>query len=204
MHAASVHTEVPPRESAAEGHRARLLAGIAAAIEEKGYAATTIGDIARQAHVSKRTFYEHFTDKEAGFMALFEAISEHLLATVARAAPPDLPPEERVRAGVTAYLSELASRPELTGTYLMEIRAAGPRALALRRRVMDRFAAIVQELSGEGGSSISAETATALVGGINELTLLAVEQQRAHELTNLSQTATDLIRAAVAQRAPAT
>jgi AcrR family transcriptional regulator len=178
-------------------HRARLLEGIAAAIEEKGYAATTIGDIARHAHVSKRTFYEHFADKDAGFLALFEAISEHLLATVAAAAPPELPAEERVRAGVAAYLSELAARPALTATYLVEIRAAGPRALAMRRQVVDRFAELVRELAGDGGASISSRTATALVGGINELTLMAVEQERAHELTTLTDTATALIAAVI-------
>lgn len=183
--------------AAPDAHRSRLLAGIADAIEEKGYTATTIGDVARHARVSKRTFYEHFPDKEAGFMALFEAISEHLLAAVAAAAPPTLPPEERVRAGVTAYLTELAARPELTGTYLMEIRAAGPRALSLRRRVVDRFAELVRELSGGDGTPISHDTATALVGGINELTLLAVERKRAHKLADLSATATDLIRAAL-------
>jgi AcrR family transcriptional regulator len=192
MSAASVTQSAP-----ADAHRTRLLGGIAAAIEEKGYSATTIGDIARHARVSKRTFYEHFEDKEAGFMALFEAISEHLLETVAAAAPPDLPPEERVSAGVSAYLSELAARPELTSTYLMEIRAAGPRALALRRRVVGRFAQLVRDLAGEAGESISPAMATAIVGGINELTLLAVEQQRAHELAELSSTAGDLIRAAL-------
>lgn len=181
-------------EKSAE-HRARLLTGMATAIEEKGYAATTIGDIARHAHVSKRTFYEHFADKEAGFMALFEAISEHMLAVVAAAAPPDLPPEERVRAGVSAYLSELADRPALTATYLTEIRAAGTGVLKLRRNVMDRFADLVRELAG--ADSMTPAMATAIVGGINELTLLAVEEKRAHELADLTETATELIRRAL-------
>ena len=64
----------PPRR----GHRARLTGGLAAAIAEKGYAAVTIADVVRHARVSKRTFYEHFADKEACFLALYAETSDEL------------------------------------------------------------------------------------------------------------------------------
>ena len=60
-------------------HRARLTGGLAAAIEEKGYAAVTIADVVARARVSKRTFYEHFADKEACFLALYSETSDELL-----------------------------------------------------------------------------------------------------------------------------
>ncbi len=44
-------------------HRARLLEGMARAVAAQGYADTTIADIVREAGVSRRTFYEHFSDK---------------------------------------------------------------------------------------------------------------------------------------------
>ena len=68
---------------AAAGHRARLTAGLAAAIAEKGYAAVTIADVVRSARVSKRTFYEHFADKEACFLALYVETSDELLELIA-------------------------------------------------------------------------------------------------------------------------
>src|SRR5262249_52961093 len=49
--------------------RRDLADGLAAAITDKGYAATTIADIVARARVSKRTFYEHFADKEACLLA---------------------------------------------------------------------------------------------------------------------------------------
>ena len=70
--------------SAPADRRARLTAGLADAIAEKGYAAATIADVVRHARVSKRTFYEHFADKEACFLALYSESSDELLALIAR------------------------------------------------------------------------------------------------------------------------
>jgi len=180
-------------------HRTRLVEGLAAAIEEKGYAHATISDIVRHAHVSKRTFYEHFEDKEACFLALFAAVSERWLEVIGAAAAPELPWKERIRSAAHAYLSELAKQPALTATYLMEIRLAGPEALALRRVVIQRFADMIRALVAEERERdprlrpLSTTMATAIVGGINELMHEAVDEERVHELANLADTATDLI-----------
>ena len=58
----------------------------AAAIAEKGYATVTIADVVGHARVSKRTFYEHFADKEACFLALYSETSDELLDLIAEAA----------------------------------------------------------------------------------------------------------------------
>jgi AcrR family transcriptional regulator len=69
--------------SAAPDHRRRLLEGMAAAIAEHGYAATRLADVVAHARVSRRTFYEHFEDKEACFLALYVALCDHLLEVIA-------------------------------------------------------------------------------------------------------------------------
>src|SRR3712207_4906070 len=65
--------------------RARLLEAVGRAVAGKGYAATTIDDIVRGAGVSKKTFYEHFADKEDCFVAAYEAASEELFRHVREA-----------------------------------------------------------------------------------------------------------------------
>src|SRR6185503_15316570 len=50
-------------------HRSRLVQGMAIALTEKGYADISVADIVQHARVSKRTFYEHFADKEACYLA---------------------------------------------------------------------------------------------------------------------------------------
>jgi len=182
-------------------NRLRLLEGLSAAIAEKGYAATTISDIVRHARVSKRTFYEHFEDKEACFLAAYEAASEETLRAIASAASPTLAWQERFQAATLAYLHALEARPEVTRTYLLEILAAGPRALKLRSEVHQRFAnqlrELVQAARGEHPElrALSPAMATALVGGINELVLVAVEKGRAGQLRELADTAAELVRA---------
>lgn len=189
---------------AADIHRARLLEGMAEAITEKGYVATTIAEIVRRARVSKRTFYEHFADKEEAFLALYSALSDQTLAAIAEAAAGDAPWGERVDASVRAYLELLAEQPVLTRTFLAEIQAAGPRAVAARRDVMRRFAAglqlIVTEVREDDPTApeLPDAMATAIVGGINELILDAVEAGRTERLTELADTASALIRAVLA------
>jgi AcrR family transcriptional regulator len=188
--------------SATDEHTRRLLEGMAAAITEKGYAATTVADVVAHARVSKRTFYERFTDKEAAFLATYSAASDDMLAVIAAAAATDAPWQERIEAGVRAYLTELAAHPALTRTFLVEIQAAGPKALALRRDVLSRFARGLQAIvaSDEAVPPLPDGLATAIVGGINELLLRAVEDEGAEDLAALTDTASRFIRAVLTAR----
>src|SRR3954463_2142135 len=92
--------------------RTRLLEAVGRAVAEKGYAAATIDDIVRDAGVSKKTFYEHFSDKLDCFLAAYEAASDQLLEHV-RAAQESAGGEwlGRTRAGIHAYLPWLAAAP---------------------------------------------------------------------------------------------
>jgi len=197
-------TATAPRPAAA-GHRARLTEGLAAAIAAKGYAAVTIADVVRLARVSKRTFYEHFADKEACFLALYAETSDELIeliATSAATAPGSW--EERIEAAARAYFERVAGEPELIRAALLEIQAAGPRARELRREVQRRYAdqlrAFSDAAAAEGaGRALTPALATAVVGGLNELMLEAVEAGRAERIGELADAATELIRAVLAR-----
>ena len=52
---------------------------------ERGFAATTMDDIAEAARVAKGAVYHHFTTKEAVFEAVFEQVSRDLVAEIDRA-----------------------------------------------------------------------------------------------------------------------
>ena len=88
----------------------------------------------------------------------------------------------------------------------MEVHAAGPRALALRRAVLARFADLLCDLIARARAEhpelreLTPALSTALVGGINELVLLAVEHGNAERLTELEETTADLVTAVL--RAP--
>ncbi|MEV6924235.1 TetR/AcrR family transcriptional regulator [Dactylosporangium sp. NPDC051485] len=162
----------------AEELRQDLTGGLAQAIAAKGYAATTIADIVMHARVSKRTFYEHFADKEACLMALYEQGCGQLLAVVRDAAEAGGRPwKEMINNGVTAYLTALESMPAVTRTLLVEIQAAGPKAFRLRQQMQRRFAdALVEVVEGARAAdpavpALSPLLAIALVGGVHEMML---------------------------------
>jgi len=190
-------------------HRLRLMEGMAAAVSEKGYAATTIADIVRHSRVSKRTFYQHFADREACFLACYESGGELALRAVAEAAGRGGPWPERVRAATRAYLAALQARPALTRTLLVEVHGAGPRALALRRAVLQRFARLLCDLVETGRHDhpevreLAPAMSTALVGGINELVLATVEQGGAHRLDQLQETIAELVQSVLRPAGPA-
>jgi AcrR family transcriptional regulator len=180
----------------------QIIGGLCGAISEKGYAATTIADIVRHARVSKRTFYENFADKQACFLAAYRELSEQTIALMTSAVDAAATWEEQLTQAVATYFAVLGGEPALTRTFLLEIHAAGPRALELRREVMDRFAEVTRRLVDEARKRqprlkrLSPAMATAIVGGVNELMLLKVEEARPTK--ELAQTATELVRALVA------
>ena len=53
--------------------RARLLEAMVRAVAEKGYEAATVADAVRLAKVSRGTFYELFSSKEACLLAAYQA-----------------------------------------------------------------------------------------------------------------------------------
>src|SRR5258707_2850574 len=80
-----------PPEVVWESQRGRMLEAMALAVAEKGYAATAVADVIARAGVSRKTFYEHFANREACFLAAYDAGVEALLAAIdeAIAAAPD-------------------------------------------------------------------------------------------------------------------
>ncbi len=184
-------------------YRDRLLEGMAAAVDEKGFAVTTIADIARHARVSKRTFYEHFQTKHDCLLALYVASSERALARVAGSIDPTLGLDAQIARTTKVYFSSMQERPALLRTLLVEILAAGPRGLEVRREVNGRYADLLRKVvastNSKGGArhTLSREMATAVVGGLNELMLQAVVSGDFTRLHRLARPAAELVRSLV-------
>ncbi|HUR90758.1 MAG TPA: TetR/AcrR family transcriptional regulator [Ramlibacter sp.] len=188
-------TQVSVRE-----HRTRVLEGMAHAVSRKGYADTTIGDIVAEASVSRRTFYEHFDSKAECLIALYEAASHNALKVLRDAIQPGHGWQTQVESALRAYLGCLASNPVLVRTLFIEILHLGAQGLASRRRVNREIADfIVQKVNGSGGATITPKLAMAIVGGINELVLEYIEQDKVADLEDLVEPASHLVHAVTGQ-----
>lgn len=161
--------------------RRRLLDGLAASIEERGYRDTTVADVVRHARTSKRTFYDHFAGKEECFLDLLTANNEELVATLRAAVDPAAPWREQVRQAVAAYVHTIEATPAITLSWIRELPALGDAAFPMMRRGSGRLAAAIVDLSSGPGfraagvSPLSPATAVILVGGLRELTAQMVE-----------------------------
>jgi AcrR family transcriptional regulator len=125
----------------ASSQRARLLAAMASVVAEKGYAATTVADVVREAGVSRSTFYELFSSKEGCFLDAYDEGVEDLLQAVRNAVhDADGDWRSQLRAGIRAYLDRLARPDHFARVYIDEIHAAGAAALEARADALRRFA----------------------------------------------------------------
>jgi AcrR family transcriptional regulator len=169
----------PPLEVRQDRQRRRLNEAAAAVFARVGYADATAEAIAREAGMSKATFYEHFDNKEDCICALFDTAAETLLGAIGGAASdaagPELSPSDRYRESVVAFLEVLAEHPDYSQTLLVEIIGAGPRAIERRDRVLAAFAAYIDQRNAEDAAAglvprlASPDDAFAIVGAVVEL-----------------------------------
>jgi AcrR family transcriptional regulator/DNA-binding MarR family transcriptional regulator len=163
--------EAPARIAAPEGRlieiqRSRLLAGAMAAIDELGYAQTTVAQITSRSRVSRRTFYELFENREECLAALIDEVLEMLERELAEAGLEGLPWQERVRGGLWAILAFFDRESALARMCVVHSQQGGPAVLARREQILRRLAAVIdegrRESSREGGCGPL--TAEGLVG----------------------------------------
>ena len=135
------------REQVSASQRERLLQGMTDAVGEKGYARTSVADVLKRAHVSRETFYEHFADKQACFLAAYQTAADRILGVVSEALTvPGEPVMRRFERALRAFLAELAADDGAARTFLLESYAAGPGAAALRFRAQRGLVEIIDTL----------------------------------------------------------
>ena len=133
-----------PRDQVLASQRQRLIHGVTVVVAEKALFATTISDITDRAGVSKKTFYEHFPDKLACFLAAYDHGAAALMVEVNEASVSarraGLPAVQQYRAGTHAYLAFLQREAPYARTFCLEMLAAGPEASARHRAGRRGFA----------------------------------------------------------------
>jgi AcrR family transcriptional regulator len=178
------------RERLGELQRARILSAAFDVVCERGAANVSVAHVVERSGVSRRTFYEQFTDREDCLLAAFE---QALSCAAARVLPAYRSAGsaqraahgtrrahgwcERVRAALLALLSFLDQEPVMGRVLIVESLACGPRVSERRGRALAQITSVVDE----GRSQARADTAPPLaaegvVGGA-----LAVVQARLAE-----------------------
>jgi AcrR family transcriptional regulator len=113
------------REAVVDSQRERVLDAMIAAVNEDGYHATSIVEVAHRAGVSRKTVYEVFADKEGCLLAAHDLLVGRLLAAVRPAWERPGAWSEKVRGALAAILTAIADRPQGARLALVEMLAAG-------------------------------------------------------------------------------
>ncbi len=149
-----------------EIQRSRLLAAAVGAIDELGYAGTTVGHITARANVSRRTFYELFAGREECLLAILEDGVATVERELRAAGVQSLPWRERVRVGLNTILGFLDREPALARVCVVQTLRGGPQVLARRVELLTGLAAVLDEGRREAARGVGCTrlTAEGLVG----------------------------------------
>jgi AcrR family transcriptional regulator len=176
-----------PRRFIVHNQRERMLLAVAEAVAEQGFATTTVADIIARARLSRRTFYEHFADKEECFLAAYDTVVEQLLAAVGQAYEQAEGWAQKVHDGLETFLAYLAAEPAFARMCIVEVVGAGPEARSRRDAAMRVFVDFLAPGREEApkGIDVPALSEEIVVGGIYEIIYSRLQRDAADELVEM-------------------
>jgi AcrR family transcriptional regulator len=179
------------REEVEASQRRRILLAMTEEVAVRGYAATSVAHITARAGVSRKSFYEQFTDKEDCYFAAFDAAGEILVGTALRSvtemgldAAAD--PIAAFAASLEAFCDAIVTFPAAARTLMVEVYAVGPSAM--QRRAGTRNFLISTSMTPLGFVDEHGQptfVAEALAAAISSLVTNRVAEDRIDEIPGL-------------------
>lgn len=177
-----------PSDLVSAVQRERLLAAMLRATAELGYREVSVQDVLERAGVSRPTFYEHFENKEACFLAAFDAAAARLRERLEGAAEDGEGWRQRLRLALEELLRFVSEDPDAAMALIVDARAACPPALERRDELLDRFASCLDSqvrTEADPANAPSAIAAAGIVGGIEALLYSRLNRGEADDVQSL-------------------
>lgn len=154
------------RDQVREAQTTRIVAAAIELFADRGFANTTVQQIAERAAVSRKTFYQFYGSREAVFVDAYAAAVRVLITASGGNEPTGLPSDPRavVVAGVERTLGVLASEPAATRVFFLEALGAGPAIRARRNEAIGEFVAALVPLATALGAGPNADDGDATMG----------------------------------------
>jgi AcrR family transcriptional regulator len=170
---------LPPEQVAAD-QRERLYEATIAAVDERGFVATTISDLVARAGVSRRSFYEHFENKEECLLATYDMLIERLIARIAETYRPEDEWTCQIESIVRAIFEASSDRPDAARLVSVEMGAAGPVGIERWARNAEQLAHFISGVfeRAPGQGTIPEPVARAIVGALRTILYSRVRRGR--------------------------
>jgi AcrR family transcriptional regulator len=172
-----------PRERVVAHQRERLLEAMVQAVNERGVVATTISDLVARAGISRRTFYEHFDNKEDCLLATYDTVVETEVLRLLALAGSDIEWPQQLEEIIRALFDAIAERPDAARLICVEMGASG--AVGVQRWAdgatrFERFiSAGFERAPGEG--TVPDPVARAVVGALRKIIYTRVREERSNK-----------------------
>ena len=173
---------------------------MAEAVAEHSYGSTTIAHVVSHAGVSRKTFYEHFRDKEHCFLAMYDTGIAFVLGRLTEALEAAEDPRERLVAGVRDVPDRARRRARLLPRHRARgaTRPAPPGSPSGGRCCRCSRAATWRSTARRASADptvepLSGDVALGVVGAILELVSTRVEEGRTAELAELTEPLSDFV-----------
>lgn len=160
-----------PREVVSRNQRLRLVAGVARAMAEHGYARLTVEHVIAAAGVSRTTFYEHFDNKQEAVLVAHDVVFERFLGSLLRSCNSEREWPLRVKAAIGTTLAFAVSEPEQAQLLVLDALAADVKVTSRVLASNDHLASLLSagRQYNPRGADLPGLTEKALVGAVSAI-----------------------------------
>jgi AcrR family transcriptional regulator len=175
-------------EEVARNQRARIYGAMIESIARRGYEGTTVAHVIGLAGVSRRAFYEQFSNKESCFLATYDIVVARARKLVLDGWAGERGWANRLHAACKALLDDVALSPKGPRLVLVDSLGTGPKVrerMQLAGHTFERLVAFAFN-SAPGGLELPQLSARAIVGGIRHVAFMRLLEEREQELYTLT------------------
>ncbi|MBB2909948.1 AcrR family transcriptional regulator [Streptosporangium becharense] len=174
--------------------RERLLSAAYTLYSDPGFPDTTIERLCASARISNRAFYECFSGRDELMQAVYDRCVQETLQSVSKSieqAPDTL--IDRIRAGITGYVTFVTEDRRRARIMHLEVRRAGDCLITSRQRAVTAFTRMIESNITDLPDAVKANRhllALSMIGALQELLIEWVVADEAPAIDHLISTAT--------------
>ena len=156
------------RSQLQELQRARIISAMFDVAARRGASNMSVAHIVERAGVSRRTFYDLFSDREDCLFAAFEDAVSYASERVLPAYAGERSWREKIRLGLLALLSFLDEQPSMGRLLIVESVAGGPATQQARSEIIAALTRAVEQgrAQAKASSTIPPLVGEGIVGGV--------------------------------------